>query len=147
MRGFFSCIHMMHSPYCATPLPSLKCYTFREQPPVSRILSFLRMTPVCGILSQIFQTLSSCDDSWMQATLPVKRGGIGIRIAVHLASSSFLASAEGSADLVKRVLLKSLCASPVRLLETAKDKCREGHAQSPPAPPDSCITSEDLGFP
>ena len=32
------------------------------------------------------------------------------------------------------MLPKSLHASPVQLLETAKDKWREGHAQSPPAP-------------
>ena len=41
--------------------------------------------------------------------------------------------------MVQRVLPKSLQASPVPLLETAMDKWREGHSQSPPAPPASYL--------
>ena len=116
---------------------------------IPKLLHILRTAPC--FLSSVFteydsvlqDTLSAIsniklsDVSWMQATLLVKSGGLGIRSAVNLASSAFLASAEGSADLVQHVVLESLRASPVPLLESAKDKWREGQAQPPPAPPAS----------
>ena len=45
-----------------------------------------------SILRDILSTISNIklsDDSWMQATLPVKREGLGIRSADHLAFSLF----------------------------------------------------------
>ena len=44
------------------------------------------------------------DAAWIQASLPVKAGGIGIRSAVQLAPSAYLASAAGCASLVHQIL-------------------------------------------
>ena len=44
------------------------------------------------------------DDQWIQASLPVRNGGLGIRSAVMLASSAFLASAAGTRNLQDRLL-------------------------------------------
>ena len=48
--------------------------------------------------------LSDSDTAWTQASLPVKNGGLGIRSAVRLAPSAFLASAAGSSSLVSLTL-------------------------------------------
>ena len=42
------------------------------------------------------------DDAWLQASLPVKHGGLGIHSAAHIAPSAFLALA--SSDLVHLIL-------------------------------------------
>ena len=44
------------------------------------------------------------DHQWNQASLPVKDGGLGIRSAVLLAPSAFLASTAGTTDLQARIL-------------------------------------------
>ena len=44
------------------------------------------------------------DNAWLQASLPVKSGGLGIRSFATLAPSAFLASAAGSSDLTKAIL-------------------------------------------
>ena len=51
------------------------------------------------------------DDRWLQASLPVRWGGIGVRGAVLLAPSAFLASAAGSSELVLHLLPARLHAS------------------------------------
>jgi hypothetical protein len=43
--------------------------------------------------------ISLTDDQWVQASLPVSSGGLGIRSATMLAPSAFLASAAGTSDL------------------------------------------------
>ena len=43
------------------------------------------------------------DHQWNQASLPVKDGGLGIRSAVLLAPSAFLATAAGTTDLQGRI--------------------------------------------
>ncbi len=50
------------------------------------------------------------DPAWVQATLPVKMGGLGIRNAVQLAPSAFLAA---SSDLVHRIVPLALQDSPI----------------------------------
>ena len=42
--------------------------------------------------------------SWSQATLPVRLGGLGIRSAVQVAPSAYLASTAASTDLVHRIV-------------------------------------------
>ena len=44
------------------------------------------------------------DQQWLQASLPVRVGGLGIRRVSSLATSAFLASAAGTRDLQDRVL-------------------------------------------
>ena len=50
--------------------------------------------------------------SWLQATLPVYAGGLGIRRASHLASTTFLGSADGAHSLMLDLLPVHLSAAP-----------------------------------
>ena len=54
-------------------------------------------------LSQSFNVCLS-DSQWLQASLPVKNGGLGIRSTVQLAPSAFLASANATSLLQKKIL-------------------------------------------
>jgi len=58
----------------------------------------LAMTKICN--------LSLTDDQWLQASLPVWSGGIGVRSVVKLAPSAFLASAAGTLPLQDQILQK-----------------------------------------
>ena len=51
-------------------------------------------------------------DQWLQASLPVRDGGLGIRSAVLLAPSAFLASAAGTTDLQARILPPAIAIIP-----------------------------------
>src|SRR5215469_10085395 len=48
------------------------------------------------------------DDQWAQACLPIKAGGLGIRCAVQLAPSAYLAAFCATADLLSRILITPL---------------------------------------
>lgn len=49
--------------------------------------------------------VSLSDSQWLQASLPVKSGGLGIRRVASLATSAFLASAVGTHDLQNQILV------------------------------------------
>ena len=91
-----------------------------------------------SILSGITNTHFNEDDpAWTQASLPVKFGGLGIRSAVQLAPSAFLASAAGSSDLVHDILPPHLQNTPLPNLDDALLLWSQGHVQSPPVGPAS----------
>ena len=48
-------------------------------------------------------------DQWLQASLPVRDGGLGIRSAVMLAPSAFLASAAGTTELPRCYMSNFYC--------------------------------------
>jgi len=54
---------------------------------------------VCSICN-----VSLTDDQWLQASLAVRNGGLGSRRVSSLASSAFLASAEGTRQLQDQIL-------------------------------------------
>ena len=58
------------------------------------------------IRSAVFNicNVSLTDDQWLQASLPVHNGGLGLRRVSSLASSAFLASSVGTCQLQDRVL-------------------------------------------
>src|SRR5579872_4956957 len=72
---------------------------------VPRLMHTLHSSPSFGhpLLSEFDKTLKEClclivntaltDIQWTQASLPVRIGGLGIRLASQLAPSAFLASA------------------------------------------------------
>ena len=66
------------------------------------------------LLSKIINVSLEDDSAWIQATLPVRLGGIGIRRAVQLAPSAYLASAAGCSDLIACLLpsLAPTCKDP-----------------------------------
>jgi len=60
-----------------------------------------------GLLRGCVSTITNTDLTdiqWIQASLPVRNGGLGIRRVSSLASSAFLASAAGTRDLQSRIL-------------------------------------------
>ena len=84
---------------------SCSIYTLRTSP------CFL--TPLLSEYDSLLQSISSDilnihfldgDSSWIQATLPGSAGGLGIRRAVQLAPSAFLASAAACSDLVYQIV-------------------------------------------
>ena len=72
-------------------------------------------------------------DSWNQASLPIRAGGIGIRKAVELAPSAFLASAVGCSDLIQLILPPHLQDVPYPARETALTLWQRGHDEPPPS--------------
>ena len=68
-----------------------------------------------------------------QASLPVKFGGLGIRSAVQLAPSIFLASAAASSDLVLQILPPCLQGYPICFVDEALTCWSEGCQEAPPA--------------
>ena len=89
-------------------------------------------------LSSIVNILLDSEFTWLQASLPVKAGGIGIRRATQLAPSAFLASAAGCSSIIRQIL-------PIHFIESA-DACikaalavwEEDHSHRSPPHPFSC---------
>ena len=77
--------------------------------------------------------LTSEDHAWTQATLPVKYGGLGIRSAVQLAPSAFLASAAGSSDLAHQLLPSVLQGTSLLHVAEGVALWSRLHSQPPPA--------------
>ena len=74
------------------------------------------------------------DLSWAQATLPVPRGGLGVRSVVVLAPSAFLASAAATSDLQARLLPEGVAyADPERDFSLLVWSSR--YKSPPPQPP------------
>ena len=85
---------------------------------IPKLLHILRTSPaflsptllpfdqlLMSIVSQITNIHFHIDDpAWMQATLPVGSGGLGLRSAALLAPSDFLASAVGASSLIEQLL-------------------------------------------
>ena len=67
------------------------------------------------------------DPAWTQATLPVKLGGLGIRSAVQLAPSAYLASAAASSDLVSLIVPAHLQGLTLPFVDIACDLWSLGH--------------------
>ena len=61
-----------------------------------------------------------------------KMGGLGIRSAVQLAPSAFLASAAATSDLVHLIVPPYLQSLSIPNVDEAKDLWSLGHGQSPP---------------
>ena len=59
---------------------------------------------LCSTLSEVLNISLEDDGSWLQASLPVGYGGIGVCRATQLAPSAFLASAAGSSALISCIL-------------------------------------------
>ena len=75
--------------------------------------------------------------AWLQASLPVRSGGLGIRRAAQLAPSAFLASAAGCSGIVSLILHTNIniASQPWPEIEAAMILWREGHGITPPPTP------------
>ena len=89
------------------------------------------------LLSTILNVDLDNDSAWLQATLPVRAGGLGVRRAVQLASSAYLASAAGCSALIQEILPLSLLANPDPNIELATSIWYQGLSQPPPSLPES----------
>lgn len=76
--------------------------------------------------------------AWIQATLPVKLGGLGIQSAVRIAPSAFLSSSISSTKLVEAILPEIYRSSPVPYLEEAKERWSAGHESEIPGGAAAC---------
>lgn len=93
-----------------------------------------------SILSSVTNTpLLQNDRAWTQASLPVKSGGLGVRGAVDLAPSAYLASISASAALVSAILDSSPPQAPPTLslpsapfADVALAEWSRGHDITPP---------------
>ena len=77
------------------------------------------------------------ETTWLQATLPVRAGGIGIRRAVQLAPSAYLASAAGCSELIHQILPSHLLETLDPNIESALSIWSQDHANPPPPAPSS----------
>ena len=101
----------------------------------ARLNYTLRTAPCCGITelvlydnllrSTVCATLNVeiTDMGWLQASLPVRWGGLGVRSAVLLAPSAYLASAAGTLDRVISSCLPTYTPSLTHLL---RPRCNLG---------------------
>ena len=89
-------------------LPKL-LYTLRSSPAFLSSLLVSWDNLLRSIVSRI-TNIDFCpeDPSWLQATLPINSGGLGIRSASHLAPSAFLASADEASKLIHHLLPRDL---------------------------------------
>ena len=68
----------------------------------------------------------------MQASLPVKLGGLGVRSAVEVAPSAFLASMNANATLIETILPMTVSSSTSSLMEDAFSNWLVGHDSQAP---------------
>ena len=88
---------------------------------------------LCSIISSVTNTpLAQDEKAWLQASLPVKLGGLGVRRAVQLAPSGYLASTAATAELVSTILPSTHHSLPVPASVLALKKWSEGHNCVPP---------------
>ena len=117
---------------------------------IPKVLYILRTAPCfrseqlevfdCVLRRLLFTILNvDLDDgsAWLQATLPVRAGGLGIRRAVQLAPSAYLASAAGCSALIQEIPPLSLLAYPDQNIESATSIWHQGLSQPPPSVPES----------
>ena len=108
-------------------------YNLRTLPsflsPALEVYSKMLRTIVSGITNIHFE---ESDPAWLQATLPVKLGGLGVRSAVQLAPSAFLASAAASSDFVRHIVPPTLQSSTIPFVDEAERQWLVGDSVSPP---------------
>ena len=96
-----------------------------------------------NMLSSITNTLLD-DRAWLQASLPVKSGGLGIRCAVHLVSSALLASFAGCRELTFTILPPRFQELPLSIWNSAIAEWSTGHNEPPSGPMSHRQKSWDL---
>ena len=90
-------------------------------------------TALRSILSKVCNSqLENTDSAWIQATLPVKMGGLGVRGADDLAPLAFLASVHATSDLVEAILPVQLRHSYLPTLSDALNIWSAGRDLQPP---------------
>ena len=86
-------------------------------------------------LSEVLNIHFDDASAWIQATLRVSAGGIGIRSAAQLALSAFLASAAGTRSLIYEILPERMATILYPAVEEAKLAWNGNLNLPPPVPP------------
>ena len=90
-----------------------------------------------NMLRNILNVDLALESTRLQASLPVRMGGIGIRRAVQLAPSAYLASAAGCSELIRQVLPSHLLDATNPNIEAALSVWSQDHDTHPLSPPSS----------
>ena len=85
-----------------------------------------------AVLKTINIHLSNDHSAWTQAVLPVRHGGLGIRSAMRLAPSAYLASAAASSTLVHQILPPQFSDTDLPCFQEALALWTNSCKQSPP---------------
>jgi len=129
LKMSFSAPRMLHTLRCS-PCVNHSCLAMFD--------SLLRkgMDPICNI--------DLTDIQWLQASLPVKDGGLGVRRISSLAFSAFLASAAATDKLQHQLLFHSSIAgtTPVSMVKDATD-CPTGPAETKQSTWDRVATASE----
>ena len=88
-----------------------------------------------SILSDVLNVDLASNNAWLQASLPVRVGGIGVRQATQLAPSAYLASATGCLDLIRQILPPHFQGHSDPYVDDAVTAWSQGHSQPPPSSP------------
>ena len=114
---------------------------------IPKVLYILRTSPcflsdrlddVLGnMLRNILNVDLALESTWLQATLPVRMGGIGIRRAVQLAPCAYLASAAGCSELIRQVLPSHILDATDPNIEAALSVWSQDYDTPPLSPPSS----------
>ena len=90
------------------------------------------------ILCEVLNVDLSQDLAWLQASLPICAGGLGVRRATQLVPSAFLASAAGCSYHVEQIIPSSaILLDPDQSMESTISIWSQRHPESPPLPPNS----------
>jgi len=113
MKASFSAPKMLHA---------LRCFPCDNHPSLAVFDDFLRKV-ICAICN-----LDLGDLQWLQASLPVKDGVLGVRPVTSPAPSAILASAAGTETLQLQLLRHSLAATTTdRAVDTVKNMWFSDH--------------------
>ena len=109
---------------------------FSEQHPVLSPISWRIFDSTQHSILESICNVKLEDRSWLQASLPVNSGGLGIRSVVMLAPSAYLASAAGSSDILKSIPPSSLGTDNVGypFHQDVIQLWSRGHSNAPPEP-------------
>ena len=116
-------------------------------------LHYLLRTAPCFLSSQLDEydstlrsirsRITNCplvqnEKSWLQAALPVKFGGLGVRRAAQVAPSAYLSSTAATTDLVTAILPASHHSIPIPSADIALAKWSQDHNTSSPQGQGAC---------
>ena len=93
-------------------------------------------------MSDVLNVDLSNKQAWLQASLPVCAGGLGVRRGAQLAPSTYLASATGCSTLVHQILPSS-CNSTDPNLDSAISSWNQGLSVPPSFPNSTCQRAWD----
>ena len=88
-------------------------------------------------LSKVLNVDLDLDRVWLQASLPVCSGGLGVRRSTQLAPSAYLASAAGCSTLLQQIVRPPALICHNANVDSALRIWSSGHSQPPPSLPDS----------